>query len=698
MSDKTLKTSLYAKFVVLLLAIIVTATTVIGFVSYKISSNALSSSVSRNLDTISADVANTIAGLNEKEFALIEGLAKLEFLSDESIPLAEKSKLLTVVRKKLGKRYENLAFYDKDGNAMLADGSVRNFAGAVYLEAALRGERFISEPAFTTVTNSILQNYCVPVFGANNKPIGAIVLILSGNALLDAVKEIDMGGGMHPSVISRSSRKTIANANPNTDENANDMELDESQGLGLILKHIYDGQEGQEAFLDPTINQRMIVSYKMIPGTEWTIFAVAPYEYYFGSLKHMQKISIFIILGTIILSLLISAPWVKMLVKPLITVKDSINEIASGNADLTKRIPVASSDEIGDVVKGFNAFVEKLHGIVSNLQNSKSDLISVDNDLQVSTQDASSSITEIISNIESVNKQIITQSDSVNETAGAVNQISSNIDSLEHMIESQAACVTEASAAVEEMIGNINSVNTSVGKMITSFKTLQEHSNEGFSTQNNANEKIMRIEEQSKMLQDANTAIANIAEQTNLLAMNAAIEAAHAGEAGKGFAVVADEIRKLSETSTDQSKTIGSELQKIQVTIQEVVDVSNETNTAFSAIAHSIAETSQIIEQIKGAMEEQQIGSKQIIEALQSMNNSTSEVRSASSEMTEGNKHILSEVQKLQMATDTMKGSIEEMHIGAERINETGADLSTISGKVANNIKKIGSEIDLFKV
>ena len=698
MSDKTLKTSLYAKFVVLLLAIIVTATTVIGFVSYKISSNALSSSVSRNLDTISADVANTIAGLNEKEFALIEGLAKLEFLSDESIPLAEKSKLLTVVRKKLGKRYENLAFYDKDGNAMLADGSVRNFAGAVYLEAALRGERFISEPAFTTVTNSILQNYCVPVFGANNKPIGAIVLILSGNALLDAVKEIDMGGGMHPSVISRSSRKTIANANPNTDENANDMELDESQGLGLILKHIYDGQEGQEAFLDPTINQRMIVSYKMIPGTEWTIFAVAPYEYYFGSLKHMQKISIFIILGTIILSLLISAPWVKMLVKPLITVKDSINEIASGNADLTKRIPVASNDEIGDVVKGFNAFVEKLHGIVSNLQNSKSDLISVDNDLQVSTQDASSSITEIISNIESVNKQIITQSDSVNETAGAVNQISSNIDSLEHMIESQAACVTEASAAVEEMIGNINSVNTSVGKMITSFKTLQEHSNEGFSTQNNANEKIMRIEEQSKMLQDANTAIANIAEQTNLLAMNAAIEAAHAGEAGKGFAVVADEIRKLSETSTDQSKTIGSELQKIQVTIQEVVDVSNETNTAFSAIAHSIAETSQIIEQIKGAMEEQQIGSKQIIEALQSMNNSTSEVRSASSEMTEGNKHILSEVQKLQMATDTMKGSIEEMHIGAERINETGADLSTISGKVANNIKKIGSEIDLFKV
>ena len=97
-------------------------------------------------------------------------------------------------------------------------------------------------------------------------------------------------------------------------------------------------------------------------------------------------------------------------------------------------------------------------------------------------------------------------------------------------------------------------------------------------------------------------------------------------------------------------------------------------------------------------MEEQQVGSKQIIKALESMNNSTTEVRSSSQEMTEGNKHILSEIQKLQVATDTMKDSIEEMQIGAERINRTGADLSTISNQVGNNIKKIGSEIDLFKV
>ncbi len=698
MRDKNYKTTVYGKVLTLLLVIIVSATAIIGTVSYGIASRSLKASVTRHLDEISSELANTIDSLNEKEFALIEGLAKLDVICDEDVSLEEKSKVLTAVRKRLGERYENLAFYSKNGDAMLADGSVRNFAGAVYLEAALRGERFISEPAFTAVTGKVMQNYTVPVYGKNNTPIGAIVLILNGNGILEVIKDIDMGGGIHPSVIHRTKQVTIANANEGTDENSNEEELDTTKGLGLILQHIFEGREGQEDFVDPTMGMHMIVSYKGIPKTDWSIFAVAPYDFYYGSLKQMRLVIILIIVVTVIISIVVSALIIRIIVNPLKTVKSSVETIASGNADLTQRILVTSHDEIGDVVKGFNSFVGMLQGIVRNLQKSKENLIIVDNGLQEGTQDATASITEIIANIESVNNQIMNQVSAVDETAGAVNQISSNIESLERMIESQASSVTQASASVEEMIGNINSVNSSVGKMITSFRTLQTHSTEGFSTQNNANDKIMRIEEQSKMLQDANTAIANIAEQTNLLAMNAAIEAAHAGEAGKGFAVVADEIRKLSETSTDQSKTIGSELQKIQVTIQEVVDASNETNTVFTAIAQSINETSQIIEQIKCAMEEQQIGSKQIIDALQSMNDSTSEVRSASTEMTAGNKHILQEIEKLQNATDVIKQSIQEMHVGADRINATGAALSIISGRVADNIKQIGSEIDLFKV
>ena len=695
----SLRVSITVKLLIMFLAVIILANLLLGTVAFKLSSKGMTESVYNHLASVASDLANQIDGINQKQFTALHFLAELDIIKDENATLQEKAKQLEGIAPSLGGYYSNVAFYDKDGNALVADGRLMNFKTRAYFSEAFSGKDFVSDPTLSPVTDSVLQHYSVPVYSKDNKIIGVMVMVISGNTIYDTIANIDMGGGMHPSVINYKTCVTVANANENTDENANgEQELDETSGLGLVLTHIFEGKEGVEDFVDPNIHVHLIASYKRIPNTDWTIFAVAPYQAYFSVLNAMQKSLSFVMGAVIIVSSIMILVLVGLLVKPLKTVKTSITTIASGNADLTQRIPETSNDEIGDVVKGFNAFVKKLQDIVSSLQDSKASLTSVDEDLQASTQDASASITQIISNIQSVNSQILNQADSVQETAGAVNEISSNIESLERMIESQSACVTQASAAVEEMIGNINSVNNSVGKMIESFETLEQNSNTGITTQNNANEKIIRIEEQSKMLQDANIAIANIAEQTNLLAMNAAIEAAHAGEAGKGFAVVADEIRKLSETSTEQSKTIGSELQKIQETIHEVVTVSNETNTAFSAISNSIAETSQIIEQIKSAMEEQQIGSKQIIDALQSMNNSTSEVKTASSEMTNGNKQILAEINKLQTATESIKDSISEMHTGADRINETGAALSIISGQVTENIRHIGSQIDLFKV
>lgn len=701
MIGQKFRVRLAAKLLVMYLAVGATVSVSIGTISYRTAEKAMTKNVYDNMDALATDVAHQIDAINKRHFQTMHVLAELSMIKDENVSLADKQKEIVGSKSCFGPNCIDIAFYDANGDALLADGRKINFANRPYFQEAFAGKDYASDPKFSTVTNSILQHYSVPVYNEDRKAIGAIVMVIEGNTALSTIEKIDLGGGLHPSVLNWATATTVANANSEETEKSEEdggAKLDETQGLGLVLTNIFQGKEGVTDFVDPNINVHLIAAYKKVADSTWTVFAVAPYDIHFASLTGTRKKSALVILIAVSISAVIIGVLITLLVKPLTTVKDSITTISSGNADLTQRIPSVTNDEIGDVVNGFNGFVEKLHGIVSNLKSSKDDLISVDSDLQLSTKDASDSIKAIISNIDSVNNQIVTQSDSVQETAGAVNEISSNIESLERMISSQATCVTQASTAVEQMIGNIDSVNVSVNKMIESFKQLELHSNEGSNTQSNANDKIMQINEQSKMLQDANAAIAGIAEQTNLLAMNAAIEAAHAGEAGKGFAVVADEIRKLSETSTDQSKTIGSELNKIQQTIQDVVTVSNETNTAFSAIAASINETSEIITQIKSAMEEQQAGSKQIIDALGSMNNSTSEVRVASAEMMNGNKHILAEVQKLQDATFAMRDSIKEMHAGADRINETGASLSSISSKVADNIRKIGSEIDLFKV
>jgi len=234
--------------------------------------------------------------------------------------------------------------------------------------------------------------------------------------------------------------------------------------------------------------------------------------------------------------------------------------------------------------------------------------------------------------------------------------------------------------------------------MADSFTHLEANTEIGVEKQTDVNQRIQEIQDESKTLQEANAVISNIASQTNLLAMNAAIEAAHAGESGSGFAVVADEIRKLSETSTTQSKRIGEQLKKISDTIAGVVQASEETGKIFANISVSINETDMLVRQIKSAMEEQGEGSKQITQALANMNNSSNEVKSASVEMNEGNKVILEEIRQLQDATLSMKDSMKEMRNSAEKINETGSMLGTITGEVEESIRKIGEQVDLFKV
>ena len=379
-------------------------------------------------------------------------------------------------------------------------------------------------------------------------------------------------------------------------------------------------------------------------------------------------------------------------------VTNFLKELASGDADLTKRCSLYVRDEIGELIIQFDLFMDKLHEIVSAVKESKADLSTSGNTLYDSIHETSGAITEIMANIESVNNQIQNQTRSVESSSDNVGIITDSISNLDAMIESQSAGVTQASAAVEQMIGNIESVNKSVDKMSNSFSELQQNAELGYKKQQEVNERIVQIESQSQMLQEANTAISSIAEQTNLLAMNAAIEAAHAGEAGKGFAVVADEIRKLSETSATQSATIGEQLNIIRDSITNVVSSSNESSDALSAMASKLKETDQLVLQIKAAMEEQNAGSKQITDALRNMNDSTVEVQKSSKDMSAQSTSIVGEMNSLRDSTEAMNASMDEMMTGARQINENSATMSDMAGHVKGAIDKIGSQIDMFKV
>ena len=410
------------------------------------------------------------------------------------------------------------------------------------------------------------------------------------------------------------------------------------------------------------------------------------------------KIIVPIALVTIILLLIFSLRFIRWLMWRIENVTSFLREMATGEADLTKRCKLFIRDEIGDLVIQFDFFLDKMQSIIGELKMSKYELTSSGDDMTNSANDTAESIMQIIANIEGISSLIRNQGQGVEHTASTLEEISRNIVDLNAMIQNQSTSVSQASSAVEQMVGNISSVNNSVDRMANSFELLSSNAQTGFNKQQDVNERIKQIENQSQMLQEANAAISSIAEQTNLLAMNAAIEAAHAGEAGKGFSVVADEIRKLSETSSAQSKTIGEQLSSIMESISQVVEASQQSSEAFVTVQTKIKETDVLVSQIKNAMEEQNSGSKQITDALKMMNDNTIEVHQSSTDMSQKNERIKNEMKELQSVTNSMKQSMQEVASDANRINKNGNNLKDISEQMHTSIAKIGKQVDLFTV
>ena len=408
-------------------------------------------------------------------------------------------------------------------------------------------------------------------------------------------------------------------------------------------------------------------------------------------------IAVMIVIVVLFFAVLVSVIIFKV-IKPLKRVGAAVNNLASGDADLTQRIEVHGNDEFAEISTGINTFIEMLHKIVSELNLAQKELTAIGIDLGTNSQESASATAEIMANIAGVRKQSESQSEAVSNTTTILGHSAENVNNLENLVEAQAAGITESSAAIEQMLGNISSVTSSVRKMADSFKELGITVSDGKTKLANVDGKVNEIAEQSKMLIQANTIIAQIASETNLLAMNAAIEAAHAGKAGEGFSVVANEIRKLAETSSAQSKNINTELKEISSSIKDVVSLSKDSQVAFGQIVTHLDSTDVIIREIDNAMSEQENASRQIFSALSDMRNQSIEVNEMSHQVKDNIIAVTKDMDTVSQISSIILGSMDEMTAGAQQISTATQGVSDLAASTKENIDVMDSKLKLFRV
>ena len=327
------------------------------------------------------------------------------------------------------------------------------------------------------------------------------------------------------------------------------------------------------------------------------------------------------------------------MVVPIQNMATSLNDIAKGEGDLTKRLDITSEDEIGQLGSAFNLFIDKLQHIMG--------------DVAGATDRVKQAAQSINGQTVSMTEQLYNHNNEIDQIVTAITEMSATAHDVAH----NTNMVAEATHAASD---NVTKAQDCVDTSLTEVSNLM-------SQIDNAAANVKSLSEQSKKINSVLSVIGGIADQTNLLALNAAIEAARAGEQGRGFAVVADEVRNLASRTQASTVEINEMLSELHKLVTQTVQTMEESQVSCL----SSVESSRAISESLGA----------VTSSVTSINDMSTQIATAATEQSSVTEEINRNINSVQEIVNTLLVASQDASGMSKTVADDGQTLAELVGQ-----------------
>lgn len=607
-----------------------------SILSYASSINAVAETIN-NTSTVAAYYVSA----ELKEFvAIAYETGSIARLSDPGRSVEEKAALLN--QKVAEHNFERGFLLDSNGIDVI---SGEDFSDRPYFAAAMKGNTYVSTPAYSDVTKEVSYAVAAPLWQDGNPgstPVGAVVYVPDGESLNDIMRSIKVGKGGTAFMLD-SNGITIA------DLDSSLVGVEDSVALGdtnpklrkysEICKIMITGADGTGTYSYGGVTK--VVAYSPVPGTDgWSIGVTAVRNEFLGMFFLSLILTVVFVIAFTIYGVRSGNILGKKIAHPISIVVKRLELLAEGDLHTATPVPEVN-DETATLMNSLAQTVQDLKSVISDIDNHLAELsdgnfkITIDEDYKGDFAEISRSFRGIVASLSSAMRDIDSNAKSVQRGAedlsGASMQLAEGATDQASAVEELTATIADISEKITINAQNAEKTRAIVADMHKRILESNEH-------MKNNTEAMDKIRAASDKIAVIISSIEDVADQTALLALNASIEAARAGEHGKGFGVVATQVAALADQSSEAARNTKDLIQNAITAVDEGIEFVNATAKSLQTVVENAKVVNASMEEIATASDDQALAASQISEGIHQIadvvesNSATSEESAAASE------------------------------------------------------------------